>query len=98
MKILSVVISQDNGLAKHKVDRKKLDRLDRIEKPKSDAPTLKLNFTPETRGGNDILRCKNVGKAFGDKVIFTNLNFEVYRRDVVGVIGATGLEKRHSSA
>ena len=73
--------------------QKKLDRLDRIEKPKSDAPTLKLNFTPETRGGNDILRCKNVGKAFGDKVIFTNLNFEVYRRDVVGVIGANGTGK-----
>ncbi len=73
--------------------QKKLNRLERIEKPKSDAPTLKLNFTPETRGGNDILRCKNLGKAFGDKVIFTNLNFEVYRRDVVGIIGANGTGK-----
>ena len=73
--------------------QKKLNRLERIEKPKSDAPTLKLNFTPETRGGNDILRCKKVGKAFGDKVIFTNLNFEVYRRDIVGVIGANGTGK-----
>ena len=73
--------------------QKKLNRLERIEKPKRDVPTLKLNFTPETRGGNDILRCKNLGKAFGDKVIFTNLNFEVYRRDVVGVIGANGTGK-----
>ena len=73
--------------------QKKLARLERVEKPKSDAPTLKLNFTPETRGGNDILRCKNVGKTFGDKAIFTNLNFEVYRRDVVGVIGANGTGK-----
>ena len=73
--------------------QKKLARLERIEKPKRDAPTLKLNFTPETRGGNDILRCKNVGKAFGDKMIFTNLNFEVYRRDIVGIIGANGTGK-----
>ena len=72
---------------------KKLNRLERIEKPKSDARTIKLNFTPDSRGGNDILRCKNVGKAFGDKVIFTNLNFEVYRRDVVGIIGANGTGK-----
>ena len=28
--------------------QKKLARLERIEKPKRDAPTLKLNFTPET--------------------------------------------------
>lgn len=73
--------------------RKKLARLERVEKPKLDAPTLKLNFTPETRGGNDILRCKNVGKAFGEKAIFKALNFEVYRRDVVGIIGANGTGK-----
>ena len=73
--------------------RKKLERLERVEKPKPDAPTLKLNFTPETRGGNDILRCKNLGKAFGEKAIFKALNFEVYRRDVVGIVGANGTGK-----
>ena len=73
--------------------RKRLARLERVEKPRNDAPTLKINFTPEARGGNDILRCQNVGKTFGDKVIFTNLNFEVYRSDIIGIIGANGTGK-----
>ncbi len=73
--------------------RKKLARLERLEKPKREAPTFQLDFSPEARGGDDILRCEDVGKTFGDKAIFQGLNFEVYRRDVIGIIGANGTGK-----
>jgi ATP-binding cassette subfamily F protein 3 len=73
--------------------RKRLERLERVEKPKSDAPTLKLNFAPDAREGDDILRCQGVGKQFGDKVLFTDLNFEVYRGDIVGIFGPNGTGK-----
>lgn len=73
--------------------RKKLERVALVEKPKSESPTLKLNISPSKRGGDDILRCKNLSKQFDDKVLFTNLTFDVYRGDVVGIIGPNGTGK-----
>ena len=73
--------------------QKLLDRLERVEKPETLEKTIKLRFTPEVRGGNDILQCQDLGKRYGDKRIFEDVNIEVYRQDVVGVIGPNGVGK-----
>ena len=73
--------------------QKLLNRLERIEKPQTKEGTIKLRFTPDVRGGNDILQCRDLGMRYGDATIFENLNFEVYREDVVGIIGPNGAGK-----
>ena len=73
--------------------QKLLDRLERVEKPETAEKTIKLRFTPDVRGGNDILQCQDLGKRYGDKQIFEDVNIEVYRQDVVGVIGPNGVGK-----
>ena len=73
--------------------QKLLDRLERVEKPETAEKTIKLRFTPDVRGGNDILQCQELGKRYGDKQIFEDVNIEVYRQDVVGVIGPNGVGK-----
>jgi len=73
--------------------RKLLDRLERVEKPNADKTMAKLKFTPDVRGGNDILRLIDVGKNYGDKKVFEGLTFEIFRKDVVGIIGTNGAGK-----
>ena len=73
--------------------QKLLDRLERVEKPETLEKTIKLRFTPDVRGGNDILRSQGLGKRYGDKQIFEDVNLEVYRQDVVGIIGPNGVGK-----
>jgi ATP-binding cassette subfamily F protein 3 len=73
--------------------QKKLDRLERVEKPTSELPAMKIDFVTEARGGNDILECLNLGIDFGEKTIFTGINAEVSRQDVVGLIGPNGVGK-----
>ena len=73
--------------------QKKLDRLERVEKPMSRLPAMKLDFVPSVRGGNDILECLDLGFSFSKKTVFTGINAEVSRQDVVGLIGPNGVGK-----
>ena len=73
--------------------QKLLDRVERIEKPREEKTMSKLRFTPDVRGGNDILRLQHVNKSYGNKKVFGNLTFDIYRKDIVGIIGPNGAGK-----
>ena len=73
--------------------RKLLNRIERLEKPDHNRRSMSIHFTPDARGGNDILQGQDLGMRYGDKTVFKNLDIEVYRRDVVGIIGPNGAGK-----
>ena len=73
--------------------RKLLNRIKRVEKPNHNLRSMSIHFTPDARGGNDILQCQELEMRYGDKIVFRDLNLEVYRRDVVGVVGPNGAGK-----
>ena len=73
--------------------RTKLERLERIQAPESVDKSMRLQFKPQIRGGNEILHCREVSKQFGQKQIFSGLNCDIHRGDVVGILGANGTGK-----
>ena len=72
---------------------KKLARMELIDKPQLQTKKIKLEFTTDVRGGDDVLQLMGVEKRYGDKVLFKNMNLEVYRHDRVGIIGPNGVGK-----
>jgi len=72
---------------------KKLNRMELVEKPQLQTKRIKLNFSTDLRGGDDVLQLRSVSKRYDDKVLFENLSLDIYRGDRVGIIGPNGIGK-----
>jgi sulfate-transporting ATPase len=63
------------------------------EETKSKEEKLELYIPPGPRLGDKVIDAKGVAKAFGDKLLFEDLNFSLPKGGIVGVIGPNGAGK-----
>ena len=54
---------------------------------------LQIYIPPGPRLGDVVVEAKNVTKAYGDKLLFENMNFSLPRGGIVGIIGPNGAGK-----
>lgn len=76
-----------------KAMEKRLERIDRIEKPRLKGKKMKLELDADIRGGDDVLFVENLSKSFEDLTLFENLNFKLHRSDKAAIIGDNGTGK-----
>jgi ATP-binding cassette subfamily F protein 3 len=72
---------------------KMLEKMDRIDAPDTDEPTVSFRFRKTERCGNEVLALKNATKRFDAKVILKGTNATITRGDKIGLIGANGTGK-----
>lgn len=61
--------------------------------PESEEKTVHFAFTAKETGGNEVLTVGELAKAFGDNVLFTNVNFALHRGENVFMLGPNGCGK-----
>ncbi|MGC4123090.1 MAG: ABC-F family ATP-binding cassette domain-containing protein [Myxococcales bacterium] len=71
---------------------KKLEKIDKVEPPRR-RKTLRFEFHPAPRSGEDVARLAKVDKAYGDNVIYQGFDFLVRRRERWCVMGVNGAGK-----
>jgi len=69
---------------------KQLERIERIEVEEEDLATLNIKFPPAPRSGQIVAEIKGVGKAFGEKRIFSGATFTIERGQKIALVGRNG--------
>jgi ATP-binding cassette, subfamily F, member 3 len=71
---------------------KKLDKIERITVPHS-TKRIHFNFPEPPRSGQAVIELKQVGKSYGENVVYRELNLVLERGDRAAIIGVNGAGK-----
>jgi len=69
---------------------KKLDKLEIVEVDESDNASIYFRFPPAERSGKVVIEAENIKKQYGDKTIFSNIDFMVERGEKIAFVGRNG--------
>ena len=72
---------------------KQLERMDKIELAPRDEREIRLSFNLEENSANDVILARGVGFSYGEKEIFSGLDFLVRRYERVLFLGKNGCGK-----
>jgi len=72
---------------------KRLARMERLAPPENAEATVKFRFPQPPRGGQRVMTLKNIRQAYGDHVVYEDLNLEVEKGQQTVLVGPNGAGK-----
>ena len=84
---------KEKHLKRARSKEKALSKIEVLDKPDGERKRAKIKFIPAVESGNDVLAVRDVEMSFPDKVLFKDLNLDIYRGEKVALIGPNGAGK-----
>ena len=72
---------------------KRLEKIQKIPKPKNDSSKLGKTFIEMSRSGKEVLQFKELSKCYSEKVLFDKIDFSLFWQDHAAIIGENGSGK-----
>ncbi|MBC8587576.1 ribosomal protection-like ABC-F family protein [Paratissierella segnis] len=72
---------------------KRLEKMEKVDKPVLDTRNIKLNFSIQDRSGKDVIGVKGLQMKLEGKTLFNNLNFSLKYGERVAILGKNGSGK-----
>ena len=79
--------------AQAKSREKQLGKLELIEAPDADVRTLKFQFPPAPRSGQEVVAITDMTHCYGDQILFLGANLLIERGDRIAFLGPNGSGK-----
>lgn len=84
---------REKHLKRARSKEKALAKVDVLDKPEAYRKKARIEFNPSVTSGNDVLQLRNVSMGYGERILFKDLNLDIYRGEKVALIGANGIGK-----
>ena len=85
--------NREKSIKRAESREKLLDKVERLDNPYESKKDMGLFFTPDEVSGKDVLEVQGLSKAFGDNLLFSDLNFSLKRGEHVAIMGGNGTGK-----
>jgi ATP-binding cassette, subfamily F, member 3 len=85
--------NREKSIKQAESKEKALEKIERIDKPTMDIKTARISFETKFKSGNDVLILEELSKAYGEKVLFTDLSLLIRRGERIALIGENGRGK-----
>ncbi|MBU3177359.1 ABC-F family ATP-binding cassette domain-containing protein [Clostridium estertheticum] len=73
--------------------QKRLDKVERVDKPIINGAKIKLDFAKTDRSGTDVVRLKGICKKFEDKKVLEDLQLDIRNSESTALLGSNGSGK-----